>query len=767
MKNRKTAWIIFAATSLIILAAAGCRKSADITDLGAEARFAHRVENVIGIDFLNEETGLYNPVRWSRLHKDGTRYGIYPDSSIAFPVFERRDLFLLTRMRPYLRSDFTASSIRVLLNGGELGELSFTKPGMDIFVLPIPGDMLNTGDNLLTFLYALEEGGGEKEVQNITDRPFSVVLSDLMVSSLSELNEAKTVALMEEKAGEEQGSVFVHQVPGRIDFFLDVPPGAMLDAEAVFCPAEGAKALNQDGKNLNIFCSRPGEEDLTLHTSLLEDLLDKPTRLNLPLPEGIIRLRLEAGDPAAEEGLRGFIAWKKIRVLGAQREAPAAGPEDMEKKLSGIRAALSKKNTLLITLDAARADHFSAYGYFRPTSPNLERYLPSTTLFTNAYSQSLTTRTSFGTIFTGFPLAVTRVGKALSSLPESLDTLAEHFQSRSFHTQGFTGVGNIGSSFNFQQGFDEYIELYREEGFFRKSQQYLPYVLPWLEANRESPFFLFVHFKEPHAHYVPLPPFLGMFSEGTGKKVDWDDFGKDRSTLSAEEIAYVRAAYDETLASADSAVGEVLDKMDETGLLDETLIIISADHGEMLGEADGVFGHGGYFAKGAAHVPLFIRFPKDLPIDPPQKIEALVKLSDIFATLADIYGFDTPFEFLSGKSLLPLLVAPSLELNPYVVIEKTGTPGSCLRTKRYKLINWHEAPAEFYDTLEDTGELQNIYSPESILANYYKVELKKWQAAQRSIFGIIRSAEDETGEIKIDDIDEDTLENLRTLGYIK
>jgi arylsulfatase A-like enzyme len=764
MKNNKG---IGALSALLVLVAFGCRKSADAIDLKAEARFAHLAEKELIIDLLTEETGLHHPAGWTRLHRDKTRYGIYPESSMVFSVFEPRDLSLLGRIRPYLKSDNTASSVRVLLNGSELGTFPFTKTGMDTFVLPIPKESLDTGDNRLTFLYTPENSPEEGTAEDGTDRLFSVVISDLMVSSLFDLNEAKKIGIMKDQVSEESGGAFIQQVPGRVDFFLDVPSGARLEAEAVFYPADGTPARLAGEKDLRIICSRPGEEDLTLHASSLSGFLKKAGALYLPLPEGITRLSLEVGNSAAEERLRGFLAWKKIRVPAGPQRARNTSQVDMENTLADVRAVLSKKKTLLVILDAARADHFSAYGHFRPTSPNLERYLPSTTLFSRAYSQSLTTRTSIGTLFTGFPLAVTRLVKSFSALPKNLDTLAEHFQARSFLTQGFTGVGNVGTTFNFHQGFDDYVELYKEEGFFRKSQQYLPYLFPWLAANRARDFFLYVHFKEPHSIYIPLPPFQGMFSAGTGKKVDLADYGKEGSSLSGEEIEYIRAAYDETLASADSAVGKLLDKMAETGLLDETLVIITADHGEMLGEVGGIFGHGGYFGKGAAHVPLFIRFPKDLPVRPPRKIEALVKLSDIFATLSDIYGFETPFEFISGKSLLPLLVDPSLELNPFVVVEKTGSPGSCLRTARYKLINWHEVPTEFYDTDTDPQGLRNIYSRENVLANYYLVELKKWQAAQRSIFRIIRSTDEESGELDIEDIDEKTLENLRALGYIK
>ena len=356
-----------------------------------------------------------------------------------------------------------------------------------------------------------------------------------------------------------------------------------------------------------------------------------------------------------------------------------------------------------------------------------------------------------------------------SQIPEELTALAQMFQQKKMKTTGFVGVSNVSSSFGFDRGFSQYFELYREKEFYRKSQEYLPYLIPWLESNKNNHFFLYVHFKEPHAAYVPLPPFKGVFSDAHEEKValsvHLNDIAKD---LTEGQIEYVRAAYDENLASVDSVVGEILEKMRSLDMMDEYIIIVTADHGELLGEYDKIFGHGGYFGEGVMHIPLLIRFPKGDIVKFPDRIDALVKTSDLFVTLADIHQFDIQNDLLSGKSLLPLIQEPDVEINPFMVAEKRGRPGYCYRTKQHKLIYWMEnAPIEFYDLNEDPSAMNNVYEQNKITANYYLTNLKKWITSQKLIKNALLKGDPAKREVDLKKIDEKTIENLKALGYIK
>jgi arylsulfatase A-like enzyme len=208
--------------------------------------------------------------------------------------------------------------------------------------------------------------------------------------------------------------------------------------------------------------------------------------------------------------------------------------------------------------------------------------------------------------------------------------------------------------------------------------------------------------------------------------------------------------------------------MQQLDLLDKSIVIVTADHGELLGDNFRIFGHGGYFGEGGMHIPLLIRFPKDENMNFPDRIDALVKTSDLFVTLADIHQFDIPHDLLSGKSFLPLIQEPRREINPYMVVEKRGIPGHCYRSKQYKLIYWMEDGAiEFYDLANDPEAVNNVYEQNKITGDFYLTNLKKWIISQKMIKEAVLTGDPSKRDLDMKQIDEKTLENLKALGYIK
>ena len=550
-----------------------------------------------------------------------------------------------------------------------------------------------------------------------------------------------------------------------IDFYFDLPDKCIFEAQYKYHPSSHFDTQNNNLK-LKVSVQKPDKREQIVYQALLDkDAVNKKFKIDLAEEKGVTRIRLWAGNIENNNNLAGYLSWSKASLLKKGKEKKKR--ENSKRDLKKLRQFISDKNTIVIILDAARADHFSLYGYFRQTTPNIDKFAREATVFFNAFSESLSTRCSIGTLFTGFPLSVTSLIQLKSRLPERLVSIAELFKINKFKTTGFTGVGNIGSAFSFDKGFDEYFELYKEKEFYRKSQEYLPYLFPWLESNKRKKFFLYIHFKEPHAIYIPLPPFQGMFSQDFDKKVDLTKIKFIGPELTDEEIEYVRACYDENLASADSAFGDLIKKIKKLGLLEESIIIVTADHGELLGEHGGLFSHGSYFGEGGIHIPLIIRFPEDTPVNIIEKSEALVKTSDIFATLADIYQFKIPQELISGNSLLPLVLGADKVVNSHVIIEKREGSSYCYRSKKYKLNYWKKIQAEFYDLEKDPKEKNNLFDRDNIIANFMLADLKRWIARQKKIRDLIFEGEILEEESNNRQIDKKTLENLKALGYIK
>ena len=745
---------------------AGCQTQKAVYDLREEARYAQEDGGVFAVDLLEPEGDSYVMGGWSAVRIDGTRLGVYPVSRIKIPVFEKEPLYLYFRCEPFARDQIPAEGFRFRLRNKTIAQADLAPEGESLIKVALVPHFLELGDNILQIHHVLDEEVERNISREHNKRIRTAVFYEMMISSHPDYDMTKRIIETKQRIESKRRDILIQKVPSTLDYYLDLPADVRFSINYEFLAANPSELAPPIPMTISLK-NQQSEEEIIFREPLAKDRTEGRIRINFPVERGITRLRLKAGEGEDRDSFEGLLVWNKASVV-MRPEEKRRQPKVTE-NFQEWQRSLADKNTIIIILDAARADHFSSYGYFRPTTPNLDMFAEEAILFTQVFSEALTTRCSIGTLFTGFPLTVLSLYNIGNTLPDELTTLAQMFQQKDFKTAGFAGVANVGSIFGFDRGFDQYFELYREKEFHRKSQEYLPYLIPWLEANKDRRFFLYVHFKEPHAHYVPLPPFKGMFSDAYEEKVDLNVHLNDISEDFTEgQIAYVRAGYDENLASVDSVVGEIIETMRSLGLLDESIVIVTADHGELMGEKDKIFGHGGYFGEGGMHIPLLIRFPKNDKMKFPDRIDALVKTSDLFVTLSDIHGFDILGDLVPGRSLLPLIIDPGMEINPYMVTEKRGIPGYCYRTKQHKLIYWMEnAPLEFYDLADDPEAKNNAYEQNKIIAHFYLTKLKKWITSQKLIKSMLLKGDSAKRELDMKQIDKETLENLKALGYIK
>jgi len=734
--------------------------------LSEELEYAHKKGDIFALDYMAEEADDFLARGWTKARNRDFRLGAYPFSRLKFIISKRRPLYLFISCSQDKQIKYPAEKLLIKINKKDLTHIVLKKQEINNIRVPISYEFIENGENTVEIYYTNDK---KPEVKSSSSqkkkREFSLRFNKLLISSHNDLSFIKQFINEKTSLLEKDKDSFVQKVPSVIDFYFDLPDKCIFEAEYKYHPSSHLDTQNNNLK-LKVSLQKPDKKEQIVYQALLNnDAVNKKLKINLTEEKGVTRVRLQAGNIKNNNNLAGYLSWSKASLLkkGKEKKKRETNKSDLKK----IRQFVSDKNTIVVILDAARADHFSLYGYFRQTTPNIDKFAQEATVFFNAFSESLSTRCSIGTLFTGFPLSVTSLIQLKSRLPERLVSIAELFKINKFKTTGFTGVGNIGSAFSFDKGFDEYIELYKEKEFYRKSQEYLPYLFPWLESNKRKKFFLYIHFKEPHAIYIPLPPFQGMFSQHFDKKVDLTKIKFIGPELTDEEIEYVRACYDENLASVDSAFGDLMQEMKELGLFEKSIIIVTADHGELLGEHGGLFSHGSYFGEGGIHIPLIIRFPEDTPVSIIEKSESLVKTSDIFATLADIYQFKIPQDLISGKSLLPLVLGADKVVNSHVIIEKREGASYCYRSKKYKLNYWKKIQAEFYDLEKDPKEKNNLFDRDNIIANFMLADLKRWIARQKKIKDLIFESEISEEESDNRQIDKKTLENLKALGYIK
>jgi arylsulfatase len=347
------------------------------------------------------------------------------------------------------------------------------------------------------------------------------------------------------------------------------------------------------------------------------------------------------------------------------------------------RASRPGVNCVLISVDALRADHLGAYGYHRPTSPNIDALARRAALWEKVYTQSPGTTGGHACMLTG--LYTLSNGAYLNGYPldRKVETLAEVFAANGYATAAFIDNWYISPALGFGQGFDCFVDggkgvilkdaspLICFRGLLLYQVIHRGLVPPgapsnlevvdasrWMAWRRRHAFFLFLHILDPHSPYVPPRDLAGRFG-GSGRALDpaWieDLHAKSlETTLTSQEQAILADRYDEEVLSADRKVGIILAELERLGLSDKTLVIVTADHGEVMAESDRKeFGHG-TLDYGCLHVPLVIYMDQSAcrgRVPAGARFTWVAESIDILPTIVDLLGLRDD-ERRQGRSLL-------------------------------------------------------------------------------------------------------------------
>jgi arylsulfatase A-like enzyme len=434
--------------------------------------------------------------------------------------------------------------------------------------------------------------------------------------------------------------------------------------------------------------------------------------------------------------------------------------------LAGCRAPEGPPNVLFVTVDTLRADHCSLYGYARPTTPRLDGLARDGSVFEHAYAPMATTAPSHSTMFTGLLPRRHGVVKNGLVLDAGQDTLAEAFSRRGYRTAAIVSSFVLERRFGLDQGFASYDDRFERTGgslerpeddpsplgLDQRADRTFEKARAWLKAagyldrqKTSAPFFLWVHFFDPHEPYAPPRELRRMFRS-------------DEKRRHAADIA----AYDAEVRFTDTQIGALADALEAAGRLDDTLFVVTADHGEGLWD-HGESGHGLHVYEEAVRVPLVVRWPAALRRA--RRLSGPVSLADLRPTLLELTGAieERPGD---GTSLAALLrTGRSGDPNRPIFLERReyeysrGRPWlkgemTALRLGRFKYI---EAPeenrVELYDLEADAGEKRDIAAQRPKETVALQVALARWRERR--------------GPRATDDASEDTQEALRALGYVQ
>jgi len=444
---------------------------------------------------------------------------------------------------------------------------------------------------------------------------------------------------------------------------------------------------------------------------------------------------------------------------------------------------VSCPNIVLITVDCLRADHVGCYGYQDAATPRLDQLAAEGTLFLQAIAQGPGTTFAFPAIMSSIYPSMLGGSEILTA---SHPVLAERLQEAGYATAAFVSNPYLTASFGYQRGFVVFDECYSPKVTARRlrnavnrilaplgiSIQCPPYpsaaqmtarACEWL-ARTSAPFFLWVHYMDTHWPYnlrrcmvtVPWDKSTRVLAGQTA-----DRLRNAPASATQEEIIALKAAYDSGIRYVDHRIGQLLDMLKVHGLVDETWVVVTADHGEEFGD------HGGFFHTRKLYdelirVPLIVRFPKCIAM--PRRVRQQVRHIDIAPTFLDVLGLPAD-ERSVGSSLLPLLKRTDLAGLP--AVSEVPAPEHwrlSLRQEAWKLIldlhpeSLDVLKAELYHLQADPHEQRDLAPKEEQVVIDMQARLLETAVT-------IREQVDKE-VARRDELDEEVVERLKALGYI-
>ena len=416
----------------------------------------------------------------------------------------------------------------------------------------------------------------------------------LPASAGAEPPEAPGIRALPIRVGEQPKRALIAPEPRSYSFYLQPPPGARLVFD--YGSQAGATfrvAAHTDGAPPAVLFTGKGSPTWAEAVVDLGELADRAVRLEL-----------------STTGPAGVTGWGEPVVMTAPKTAEPPR----------IDRSRRPKNVVFLVIDTVRADAFAPFGTeLGVEAPQFDEFAAGSTVFVNAYNNENWTKPSVATTLSSVYPSTHDTKRDASTLPGDIVLLPQHLRKHGFATAGFVANGYVSKKFGFEKGWDTF-RNYIREGRPSEAEHVYADALAWLEQDRDKPFFLYIQTIDPHVTYkVPKPYtepyFKGEYDGVLGTSIDADELaGLSNGKIKGNQrdIDWVRALYFGEVTYHDEHMGAFFDALDEAGRLEDTLIVITNDHGEELGD-HGAFGHGHTLYEDLIRAPLVMRFPARLP----------------------------------------------------------------------------------------------------------------------------------------------------------
>ena len=661
-------------------------------------------------------------------------------STLEFYLDEARPLDMSARCWPFHFPNAPMQSLSVQINERPIARFEMER-GPNDYAWRVDAEALRPGRNVLKFEY----GGSH--------RPIDVLPGSADRRSLSIACDGVELGTATAESPARAGAALVLPARSRIVNFAALPPASAFVVDRIALAAKGSHPAATLRVELAFDDGHASEEWVL-------DLSEEPQRIELisddfPGADRIAQLSLQVLTAPASPGD------VTLLVDGARIVAPfpASAPQ-----VASQPQGNKKPNVLILLVDTLRAKSFHA-----ETAPKLSAFAETASRFENARANAPWTRPGVASVLTGLTPWQHGANEVDARLSPKIETLAELLEAEGYETGAIITNGNINAQYGFEQGFQSFDAL--PEDLSRREvhvsvEQLRAAGFDWLRARGgDRPFFLYLHATDPHAPYAPPVIDAGSIT-AAGLRPEHLTLGFV-SQLSKGQIevedgvpAILESLYDALVRHVDRELGSFLEDLDtELGLLDNTLVILTSDHGEEFYE-HGWWQHGKTLYDEQLHIPLVIRFP-GRPAEGSRRTDAAQQI-DIAPTVLSAAGIQPPRTLLGRDLAQPPPARGALA--SVALLDKDHRQAQSIVVRGFKLIEYgsyygpnnEHLPTQLFDLTEDPNEERNLARARPILTGYLSAllhrsleETPKIEASER----IDLSPESET--------------TLRALGYIE
>lgn len=424
------------------------------------------------------------------------------------------------------------------------------------------------------------------------------------------------------------------------------------------------------------------------------------------------------------------------------------------------------RHVLIYLIDTLRADHLRAFNpNTRVQTPGMDLLAKAATVFTAAHTQENWTKPSVATLLSSLMPWEHHATTTEAVVPKTVELLPQILRDRGYHTGAFIANGYVSDRFGFKRGWDTY-RNYIREGRKSRAEFLAADVLKWLDDRPEKlPFFLYVHSIDPHVPYRPNKQFLPLYDSGPydGPVNFSHDFAllekvkSGRLKLNARDRRRLEALYDAEISYHDVHFAAIMRALEQRGLADDTLVVVTADHGEEFWD-HGSVGHGHNVYQELLNIPMIVHLPGTT--ERSARVDSSVGLVDVMPTVLQAIDEDVP-EGLSGRSFLPELLGQTADAPP-VAVSGFMDGWRTVVVDGVKLIQRTEKRMMVHDLRTDPDEQVDLAAQRPLTLRYLRGQLGLALAKSRP-----RGKRGKRRHKKQDTtIDPETEAQLRALGYV-